>query len=39
MRTNKRVSNKTAVGGQAKIQNNKNNKGGQKKTFQKNNQK
>ncbi|PBJ13698.1 DUF4290 domain-containing protein [Flavobacterium sp. ACN6] len=39
MRTNKRMSNKTAVVGQPKIQNNNknNNKGGQKKTFQKNN--
>lgn len=37
MRTNKRMSNKTASGTQPKIQNNKNNKGGQKKNFQKNN--
>jgi hypothetical protein len=37
MRTNKRVSNKITAGGQPKIQNNKNAKGGKQKPFQKNN--
>ncbi|KDN54285.1 DUF4290 domain-containing protein [Flavobacterium seoulense] len=37
LRTNKRMSNKISPAGQPKIQNNKNNKGQGKKTFQKNN--